>query len=155
MAKFSFKETIPVSVVTARLGTDATAAGRLTDADVGKFVKLAGDSRYTLSATGEVIEGFITSIETATMDGFAIGGVASEVGTFKEVTFDAVCAIGDYVVAAASVAQGTKLTKPPSVKLVTKVSGAFPVQVFNWRVVSLGTAGTGAIGTTGVIQRVS
>jgi hypothetical protein len=158
MAKFMFKELIPTAVLTARLGSDATPAGRLTDADVGKFVVLAGESRYDLAAKDAIINGFVTSIETATMDGFAIGGVANEVGIYKEVTFrgsqaagTGAIAIGDLVLAGTPVARGTKLTVPPDVVKATSQAAG----LINWRVVSLGAAGTGAVGTTGLIQRVS
>ena len=81
-----------------------------------------------------------------------------EEGRFA-VTFDGlqgtpgvgVVAIGDYVVTGTPVAKGTALTVPPR---VCKATAAATGIIFKWRVVSLGTAGTGAVGTTGVIQRV-
>lgn len=62
-----------------------------------------------------------------------------------------VVAIGDYVVAGTITAAGTALTSYPK---VCKATGAGTTLNHKFRVVSLGTAGTGAVGTTGVIQRV-
>lgn len=93
-------------------------------------------------------------------------------------------ALGDYVVAGRVVAKGTALTVPPTVLKATnqpttaivpatagadtaaavkiildaafvKLADAYANTLFAWRVVSLGTAGTGAVGTTGVIERVN
>jgi len=58
-------------------------------------------------------------------------------------------AIGDYVVTGTPVAKDTALTGYPKVCKATAVGTAI---IFKWRVVSLGTAGTGAVGTTGVIE---
>ena len=94
-----------------------------------------------------------------------------------------VVAVGDYVVTGTVVAAGTALTASlkvtkatvqPGVAIVSTVAtadtaAAVIVQLdavlalnaaaqknlaHGWRVVSLGTAGTGAVGTTGVIERV-
>ncbi len=93
-------------------------------------------------------------------------------------------ALGDYVVAGTVVAAGTALTAPlkvckatnqPTATIVStvatadtaaavkvaldavlvKVADAAANGLHAWRVVSLGSAGTGAVGTTGVIERVS
>lgn len=159
MAKFLMTELVDTAdVVTARLG-GALAAGNpngLTDADVGKFVKLVAESRYDLAAVGNELEGRISSIETAPQDGITIGGVMNE-GRFT-VTFDGlqatpgtgVVAIGDYVVVGTPVVKGTSLGLTPA--RVCKATGAVTTLTFKWRVVSLGAAGTGAVGTTGVIE---
>jgi hypothetical protein len=152
MAKFLMAETIhSEKVTTARLGTAANAGGRLVDADAGKAVKLAGESRFALCSADDAIEGFVSSVSTGTYDGYSLGGVVST-GT-KAVTFDGAAAIGDYVVAGAVTAAGTKLPGPVKVKVAAdqEVAAAAP---FKWRVVSLGTAGTGNSGTTGLIERV-
>lgn len=161
MPKFIMTELVDTAdVVTARLGAGSGAANQLSDADVGKFVKLAGDSRFDLCAVGDLIEGRISSVETATQDAYSIGGVMTE-GRF-EVTFDGLqgtpgtgaIAVGDYVVAGTPVAKGTALSAPARVCKATtqaSVSGS----PYAWRVVSLGAAGTGAVGTTGVIERVN
>lgn len=141
--------------ITARLG--ASAAG-YTPKEEGKIVKLAAESQYNLAAAGDEIEGIITSVESATQNQFSIGGVSVE---FDQafVVFDGLqatpgtgtIAIGDYVVAGTITAQGTALTSYPK---VCKATGAGTTLNHKFRVVSLGSAGTGAVGTTGVIQRV-
>jgi len=156
MAKFKFG--VPVAtnsdVVTARVGSAADLAGRLVDADMGKFAKLAGDSQYGLCAAGDPIEGVFVALEPATQDGWAIGSVQ------KNGRVQAVCdglqatagtgtiAIGDYVVTGTAVAAGTALTAYPKVCKATAQT-ATPMM---WRVVSLGVAG--AVGDTCVIERV-
>lgn len=159
MAKFQMKETIPATAKTARLGAGSGASNYLTDKEIGKAVKLIAESRFGLCAVGDQIEGFIGAIETATMDDFTIGSVFNEHSFRKEVTFDGlqatpgtgVIAIGDRVVAGTVVAKDTALTGPVKVCKATTQTGMDYV----WRVVSLGSAGTGAVGTTGVIERVS
>ena len=161
MAKFMMKETIPTDARhTARLGAGTGAANHLTDAEVGKAVKLVGESRYDLCAAGDNIEGFITSIEPATVDDYTLGSV--QVTGRKEVTFDGLegtpgtgtIAVGDYVNMGTVVAKGTALT---TANKVTKATTQTNVSnsPFAWRVVSLGAAGTGAVGTTGIIEKVS
>ena len=56
MAKFMFTELVDISdVFTARLGAGTGAANNIDDKEVGKFVKLAGESRYDLCAAGNEI----------------------------------------------------------------------------------------------------
>lgn len=91
-------------------------------------------------------------------------------------------ALGDYVVVGTAVAKGTALTVYPRVCKATnqpstaivpatagadtaaavkvildaafiKLADAYANTIFAWRVVSLGTAGTGAVSTSGVIER--
>lgn len=93
-------------------------------------------------------------------------------------------AVGDYVVAGTMVAKGTALAAPQKVCKATNQPGAAVVSTlagadtaaavktvldaalvkvaeaeknaaFAWRVVSLGSAGTGAVGTTGIVERVT
>ena len=154
MAKFKFGVILNEStMVTARLG-DSTTAGTnlLADADVSKFVKLIGDSQYGLCAVGNEIEGVMNTVNTATADGYAIGGVQTE-GRVA-VTLDGlqatpgtgVIAVCDYVVAGTVVARGTAVTKPK----VCKATAAGSALNFKWRVVSLD--GTTAVGQTGLIE---
>lgn len=156
MAKFKFWVILNEgTMVTARLG-DSTTAGTnlLSDADVGKFVKMIGDSQYGLCAVGNEIEGVMNTVNTATADGYAIGGVQKE-GRVA-VTLDGlqatpgtgVIAVGDYVVAGTVVARGTSLSgaKPK----VCKATAAGSALNFKWRVVSLD--GTTAVGQTGLIE---
>jgi hypothetical protein len=163
MAKFQFTPIVgDFKVITARLGAGSGTSNHLTDAEVGKLVKLVGDSQYNLAAAGDLIEGFITSVETATLDNYTVGGVAVDC-IFKEVTFDGlqatpgtgVLAVGDYVCVGSVSAKGTALVFPAHAKVCkattqSTVSGS----PFAWRVESLGSAGTGAVGTVGVIRRI-
>ena len=160
MAKFQITETIhSEKVKTVRLG--ATGAGNQYGYEEnGKAVKLTADSRYVLAAAGDAIEGIQQSSnwpEQGTMDGYSIGGIVST--GYKEVTFDGLqatpgtgtVAVGDYVVVGTAVAKGTALTGPLRVTKATDqaVAKATP---FKARVVSLGSAGTGAVSTVGVVE---
>ena len=153
MAKFQMKELIGTEPVTARLGSASGSANYMTDVDIGKAVKLVGDSQYNLTAVGDPIEGFITSVETYTADDFSIGSVFSE--GRKRVTLNGlqatpgtgVIAVGTYVVAGELVAKGTALTGPFKVCAATSQAAGH----FNWRVVSL--EGTTAVGQFAVIER--
>lgn len=143
--------------VAVRLGAGSGAANNLTTAEVGKFAKLVAESRYNLCAVGDQIEAVIFAVELAPQNQFTIGSVVEE-GVLN-VVFDGlqatpgvgVVAIGDYVVAGTPVAKDTALTTYPT---VCKATAAATAIVFKWRVVSLGTAGTGAVGTAGVIAKV-
>lgn len=144
--------------VTVRLGAGSGTSNNFDEKEAGKPVKLVGESRYDLASVGNEIEGFITSVELATSAGFSVGGIL-QVDRIL-VTFDGLqatpgtgaVAIGDYVVTGTPVAKGTALgTAYPK---VCKATAAGNTLNFKWRVESLGTAGTGAVGTTGVIARV-
>lgn len=158
MAKDHFiLPTVPEkAAVAVRLGAGNAEAQRMDYREVGKTVKLVGESRYDLTAVGNDIEGFIYAVELAPQNGFTIGSVQAE-GRAK-VTFDGlqgtpgtgVVAIGDVVVAGTVTAKGTELSGYPKVCKATTPANV----VFKWRVVSLGEAGTGAVGTVGVIERI-
>lgn len=158
MAKFMFTELVDLTKqITARLGAGTGASNNLTDAEVGKFVKLVGESRYDAVSIGNDIEGRISALNVATQDGYTIGTVQQN-GRF-EVTFDGTqaagtgtIAIGDIVVAGTPAAKGTALVFGAPAK-VRKATDATTV-VHKWRVVSLGAAGTGAVGTVGLIERI-
>lgn len=158
MAKFQFTELVDIAkVITARLGAGTGAANNLTDREVGKFVKQVAESRYNLCAVADEIEGRIAAVETATQDGYTIGSVQK--GERFEVTFDGLQAtpgtgtlvIGDYVLCGTPVAKDTALTVPAR---VVKATAAGNTLNHKWRVVSLGSAGTGVVGTTGLIEKV-
>lgn len=160
MPKFVFTPLVEsCRTFTARLGAGSGSANNLTDAEKGKFVKLVAESRYDLCAVGNEIEGLISSMENATLDQFTVGSVREE-GRVP-VTFDGlqatpgtgVVAIGDYVVCGTPAAKGTALVWPAGPK-VCKATAAATGLIHLWRVVSLGTAGTGAVGTAGLIDRV-
>jgi hypothetical protein len=168
MAKFQMKELIPIEVITSRLaeGTDAANATPATlvtnnhsgGFEIGKCLKLLGESRFGLCAQGNPIEAFEVSTESATADGYVMGSIQTE--GFKEVIFDGLqatagtgtVAIGDYVVCGTVVAKGTALSPiQPKVYTATTQTGIY----HKWRVVSLGSAGTGAVGTVGVVKYIS
>jgi hypothetical protein len=142
------------TAITVRLGAQGV---NYSENDAGKFVKLAAESQYDLCAVGNEIEAVITSVEPATQNGFSIGGVICE--GILDVTFDGLqatpgtgtIAVGDYVVTGTPVARNTAMTVYPK---VCKATAAATGIVYKWRVVSLGTAGTGAVGTSGVIMEV-
>lgn len=144
------------ATVAVRLGAGSSEADRLSVLDAGKLVKLAGESRYNLSAVGEEVEGSIYAVELAPQNGFSIGSVLQRGRLF--VTFDGlqatpgtgVAAIGNIVVTGTPIAKGTAQSGYPKVCVATTPANV----VHKWRVVSLGTVGTGAVGTVGVIERI-
>lgn len=176
--------------IAVRLGAGSGSSNQLTTTEVGKFAKLAAESRYNLCAVGNKIEAVIFAVELAPQNDFTVGSVVVE-GRIN-VTFDGLeatpgtgtIAVGDYVVTGTPVAKDTALTTYPAVCKATnqpgtavvstvggadtaaaiktqidaalvKVADAQANAVYAWRVVSLGTAGTGAVATTGVIERVA
>lgn len=149
--------TLPLAKTTAvRLGAGNTANDRFSDVDEGKSVKLVAESRYNLTAAGDQLEAFIVGIESATSNGFSVGSIVESGKVF--VTADGLqatpgtgaIAVGDYVVAGTVTAKGTALAAYTKVcKATSQTYGAYA-----WRVVSLGTVGTGAVGTTIVISKV-
>ena len=80
MAKFKMTETLSPYRIhdSARLADGTGVSNQLTDADVGKFVKLAGDSQYGLCAAGNEIEGVVESANEQIADGFYIGSVRKD-----------------------------------------------------------------------------
>lgn len=75
MAKFQVRPTLGAVAETFRMGTKVAP---IVDADRGKAVKLAGESRVELAGANDQIFGFVSSIESGTQDGFKIGGVMTE-----------------------------------------------------------------------------
>lgn len=158
MAKFKMTETLSPYRIhdTARLADGAGDANQLKDPEVGKFVKLIGDSQYGLCAVGNEIEAVVESANEQIADGFLLGTVRKD-GRVR-VTLDGlqatpgtgVIAVGDYVVAGTVVARGTvQLPTPPK---VCKATAAGSDLNFKWRVVALD--GTTAVGQTALIERV-
>lgn len=157
MAKFRITPTIhSEKVLTVRLGGNASNT-RANDNDVGKPVKLVGESRYDLCATGNVIEGVITSVETGVYDSFHLGGIVSKgyvnaVANGLEGTPGVgAIAVGDYVVATAPAAVQTATAEPLKVLKATDQAAAKSAP-YKARVVSLADAGSGAVGTQIVIE---
>lgn len=183
MAKFQMGVLIgDTERYTARLGSASGSANYMTDKEVGKLVKLAGDSRFNLCVVGDNIEGYVSSVESASQDDFSIGTIA--VDGRQDVLCDGLqatpgtgtLAVGDYVVTGTVTAFGTvlpanvkvcKATLQPGTAIVLADNVAATINaglvslaalqktvLFGWRVVSLGTVGTGAVGTAAVIERV-
>lgn len=169
MPKFQMTELVGVTTFTSRL---SNAAGDAPNASIfddvterGKFVKFAAESRHVLAAAGDDIETVIDSVNTAQQDGYSIAGLRQtgpgSSGAFLKVTFDGlqatagtgVIALNDYVVVGTVVPKGTALVAAPKVTKATDQTAA-KAPPFAWRVVSLLPAGTGAVGTTGLIERV-
>ncbi len=158
MAKFSIGETIhSEKVKTVRGGTTGVKHGNTEN---GKAVKLAGLDNFVLCAAGDAIEAVQLSSNydsQGTVDGYAIVGVVDK--GYKSVVFDGLqatvgvgaIAAGDYVLTGTVVAAGTALTASLKVVKATDQAAANTAP-FKARVVSLGSAGTGAVGTAGTIE---
>ena len=159
MAKFLITPTTQNQItVTARLGGNA-AGTRANDNDVGKGVKLVGDSNYGLLAAADAIEGVITSVETGVYDGYALGGVQTK-GYLNATAYGlqatpgvGAITVGQYVLAAAPAAIQTAETLSTTMRVVSATNQATAATAaFKARVVSLGPVGTGAVGTAIVIE---
>ena len=163
MPKFNFTESYSIDeIISAKVSalagdTAGLAAGYLTDADVGKGVKLGAADRYVLAATGDEIEGFLVSVESATVDGFTFGSIV--LAGRKNVTVEGTVAIGGLVTFGVAIAKGVALTVPAAVKagVAASQSGTTPFaytartpNTHLWRLIS----GAGTTGTPGVIERV-
>lgn len=157
--------------ITVRLGASGNASGNLTTADKGKLVKFVGESQYDLAAVGDTIEGAIINVEVQTEGGWSVGGVIQRDTMYatadgSQAAGTGNLAVGDFVVAGTPVAKGTAQTVWPRVRKATLQLGAAPATLAEagqmaayaakgaWRVVSLYKQGTGAPGTTIVIERV-
>ena len=148
------------TALTVRLGAGNTTGDNFDEKEVGKFVKLTGESRYDLCAAGDEIEAVINSVELATQGGYSIGGVIDDgimyatADGLQATPGTGVIAVGDYVLTGTVVAKGTALTAYAKVVKATTQASA-KATPYAWRVVSLGTAGTGAVGTTIVLKNVA
>lgn len=175
MAKFQMGVTLrPYDINdTARLG-GAAGATPLAKEDNGKFVKLAGGSRYDLCAVGDKIEGIVDVAGdlVAKFDGYVVGSVRKQSSTRAVVIAEGSqaagtgsIAVGDYVVAGTPDAKGTALTTAgPKVRKATNQPGSVPadltaaadqISVSNhgWRVMDI-LSGTGAVGDKLLIERI-
>ena len=159
MAKFLITPTTQNQItVTARLGGNA-AGTRANDNDVGKGVKLVGDSNYGLLAAADAIEGVITSVETGVYDGYSLGGVQTK-GYIDATAYGlqatpgtGAITVGQYVLAAAPAAIQVKETLSTTLRVVSATNQVTAATAaFKARVVSLGPVGTGAVGTAIVIE---
>lgn len=170
--KFFFAATVPSSpAITSRLGLTGAA---YKDTELNKLVKHTTESGHVLCAAGDQIDGQIVGVENATADGFGIGSVNrhdrihATADGLQATPGTGTIALGDQVVCGTVVAKDTALgAADPKVCKSTIQVGAVPADLAAvgvqlglvatgniWRVVSLGTAGTGAVGTAIVIERV-
>lgn len=158
MTDFTFQPVVPLpddATQSAALGVNA--AGKLTDKDIGKAVKLIGDSRYGVVADGDDIEAVLISVEPVTVqNGLGFGTIQTKERIVAQNKGAGAIAVGAYVVAAAQPAVGTEIA------LLTSgtQTGVRPTPVkagagtqFKWRVVSL-LGGAGAVDSTILIERV-
>lgn len=184
MAKFKFGVTLSPYQIndTARMG-GASGANPMAQADQGKFVKLAGGSRYDMCAVGDKIEAVAVTVQDpdkGLYDGYVLGGVQKEgrvlaLADGSEAAGTGSVAVGDYVVAGTPVAKGTALSTYPKVRKATNQPGTAVTTADNtkasidaalakladadmnarygWRVVEI-ISGTGAVGDTVLIERV-
>ena len=137
--------------VTAKLGT---AANQITDADVGKAVKLVGAGRFAVAADGNELEGNIQSIENYTAETYTVGTVRT--GGFMEAILVGAANVGDYVICAAQAALGTKndamAFQRPKVKATADQAAAtISALKFKWRIVD----GATTDGSVVTLQRVN
>ncbi len=96
-------------VISAKLGTDTVAnSGHLTDADIGKPVKLLAAGRYGLCADGDNIDGFLVGVDPETVDGYAFGSV--QIGGRIYAQLDGASTFGYYVEAGTMAAARTAET---------------------------------------------
>ncbi|WP_299313719.1 hypothetical protein [uncultured Halomonas sp.] len=95
----------------ARVEFIGNNTGQASSKDIGKPVKLAGETT-ALCASGDEIFGFIESVEVGTNNGYSYGGVLSDIG-HEVIAKDEVgnLAVGDLVVAGTPIALGTQTPK--------------------------------------------
>lgn len=118
--------------------------GNITDADVGKPVKISATDLMTLCSDGDQIDGWIDSVgnaSAATADGKALCAILVE-GRIKVILSGAADNIGQMVEAAANTAAGSAnagdfalVSKhvPDTTSAATLLASTFPK---NWRIIS-------------------
>jgi hypothetical protein len=150
MTDFYFTETLGSfeSVLSTALGTTG-ASNKFGNNDLRKPVKLSTAQNYVLAAAGNEIEGFVVSVSPEDVNsGYSFGSIQTEGRITAKVDAAQVgtLAIGEYVVAGASSALGTK-DLYPLVKEGTPTT-------FKWRVIR-NVTGTGVAGDLVLIERIS
>lgn len=136
--------------VVVRLGT---VGNTFNYADVGKAVKLTGESQYDLCVAGDAIEAIVCKVEEATSGGYSIGAIDDGdriwaiADGLQATPGTGAIAVGDYVLTGTVVARNTAFSDAAPFLKVTKATSQTPSPVYAWRVVSLGRVGTGAVGT--------
>lgn len=155
-----------------RLGASGDASGVLSMKDVWKLIKFSATDTYALAAAGDLFDGAITSVETATSGGWSIGGINRKdkmtvlADGLQATPGTGTIAAGDFVVCGTVTAKGTVLPsyvkvckatiQPGDVPASLTAAAAQTLAAFKaWKVVSLGAAATGAVGTVITIERVN
>ncbi len=138
-----------MGVITDALGNNT---GQYDDDELGKGVVL-GAAAYVAAAKADEIEGIVNSVEPGTRNsGFSWGGIQTR-GRAEAVVGASqtpVAAVGDIVANDTPIANGTA----GKIQVFSAGSGFSAPSDFKWRIISLGTVGTGAVGTTIIIERV-
>ena len=184
MSKAHYVAPAAVLVEDARTVRLGSAGNKFTSVDAYKFVKLAAESEYDLCAAGDPIESVVVSVDTAPSQNFSVGSIVDDGVLFviadglQATPGTGTMAVGDYVVCGTVTARNTalaagmpkvcKATEQPGAAVTTadnvvgninaaiaKVVAQGKNAMFAWRVESLGTAGTGAVGTQIAIKRVN
>lgn len=147
-------------LISAKLGTNTVAnSGHLTDADIGKPLKLVATDRYGLCSDGDGIDGWLVSVEPFTQDGYAFGTV--QIGGRVKAVCDGAITFGYMVEAAAPAPARTAETSYGKVSVSGVYAGVGGTAVDTtaellpymhrkrWRVIS----GTGADTTTVILEK--
>lgn len=148
---------IPNLDFTFLLGNNTAESATITDKDIGKAVKIVGDSRVAFCADGDEIHGQLISVEpNQTSGGYKVGTVRA----INSPLFDATqgnataLAVGDEVVAAAQAAIGTTNgTAPYHVRMLVKKAGAALGGGQRLKVVAI-QSGSGAQGTQVTVSKI-
>lgn len=157
--------------ITVRLGA---SGGKFTTLDQGKFVKLSAESMYDLCAAGDPLEAIVLAVATASSANQSIGTIIDDAILYvladgaQATPGTGTLAVGDFVVCGTVTAKGTAISGalPKVCKATVQPNGSDPATtagagtaiknaMWAWRVESLGTAGTGAVGTQIAIRRVN
>ena len=124
-----------LDIASAAIGDNTQQAG--SEFDIGKAVKLGDEQNYVLCAANDEIEGFINTVSPQTVnDGFSFGGIQRRKRIMAQVGANqggTAMAVGDFVVADAQIAFGTKG--------VAQVKTGAPT-MYLWRVLRVDGAGT-------------
>lgn len=147
-------------IETTALGTNAND---IKTADIGKAVKRSGANTMILCVENDEVEGFITSVEPATVnDGYSYGAVQFNRRMLAEVGANQASTISLYghVVADAQAAAGTagiaKVKDGAAASQLTSGNYDYTERTPNthlWRVLRI-VSGTGVTGDTVLLERI-
>lgn len=149
-------------VVSAALGNSTTELW--TSKDVGKAVKLTGDSTYALCSAGDEIEGIVVAVDAGPTvnSGYTFGSVQRDKRVEAQVASDqsGTLAVGTLVVAGAGATMGTSQlamvkagTAASQEATANYVYTARTPNTHLWRVISI-VSGTGVAGDKVLIERI-